>query len=71
MNSTTIDSTLGNAKCYEDLPLVLTVPQLSEVMGIGLNSAYHLVRSGGIHAVQVGKLYRIPKESLKTFLLST
>lgn len=51
---------------YDQLPLFLTVPQLSEVLDIGLNSAYELARSEKVGAIMIGKQYRIPKESIKS-----
>ena len=38
----------------DDIPLVLSVSDLAEVLGIGLNSAYDLVRSGRIKSLRVG-----------------
>ena len=55
---------------YDQLPLFLTVPQLAEVLDIGLNSAYALARSKKIRAVRIGKQYRIPKESVRELFLS-
>lgn len=54
---------------YDQLPLFLTVPQLSEVLGIGLNSAYELARSEKLGAIMIGKQYRIPKESIKSLFV--
>lgn len=60
-------------KCREytsvdQLPLVLSVKQLAAVLGIGINSAYQLVRSGSIRSFQVGKQYKIPKDALEAYL---
>lgn len=53
-----------------ELPLVLSVQQLMEVLGIGRNTAYAMVRSGRIKSVRTGKQIRIPKEALIEFLQS-
>lgn len=60
-------------KCKEytsidQLPLVLSVKQLAAVLGIGINSAYQLVRSERIRSIQVGKQYKIPKDALEDYL---
>lgn len=51
-----------------DLPLVLSVPELAKVLGIGRNAAYALVNSGQIRCVHIGKNIRIPQSALMDFL---
>ena len=55
-------------KNIEQLPLVLNVTQLAEVLGIGLNQAYGLVRSGKSRSIRIGRQYEIPKDALSKFL---
>ena len=55
-------------KNIEQLPLVLNVTQLAEVLGICLNQAYGLVRSGKIRSIRIGRQYKIPKDALSKFL---
>ena len=52
----------------EQLPLVLSVEQLADVLGIGLNNAYQLVRSSSIRSVRIGRQYKIPKDALEVYL---
>lgn len=52
----------------EELPIVLTVDQVAEVLCIGKNTAYDLVRSGEIKSVRVGRQIRIPKSALLEYL---
>lgn len=52
----------------EQLPLVLSVEQLADVLGIGLNNAYQLVRSSSIQSVRIGRQYKIPKDALEVYL---
>lgn len=49
-------------------PTVLSVRDLSKILNIGINGAYALVRAGKIFSVKIGRQYRIPVESLKTYL---
>lgn len=49
-------------------PDVLTVPQIAEILCVGLNTAYDLVRSARIKSVRVGKQIRVSKIALMKFL---
>ena len=53
---------------YDQMPVILTTPQLAEILGIGRNAAYELVRSGKIKSVHIGRQIRIPRDSLIQFL---
>ena len=53
---------------FENLPLVLHVKELAEVLSISQNTAYALVRSGQIRSIRTGRIYRIPKDSLIEYL---
>lgn len=47
---------------YDELPLMLSVPQVADVLGIGRASAYELVRSEGFPTLTIGKRIVIPKD---------
>ena len=51
-------------KNYEDLPLMLTAPEVGEVLGISRASAYELVRSRGFPSVRIGTRIIVPKDKL-------
>lgn len=51
-----------------DLPLTLSVDMLGDVLGIGRNTAYMLVRSGQIKSIRVGRQIRVSKEVLLNYL---
>ena len=53
---------------FEQLPLVMSVEQLAQVLGVGKNYAYELVRSGAIQSIRVGHRFRIPKESVIAYI---
>lgn len=53
---------------YEQLPLVLSVNQLIDILKIGRNTAYELLRCGRIKSIRVGHQIRIPKEAVLSFL---
>lgn len=52
----------------DQLPLVLSVDQLAAVLGIGINSAYQLVRSGRVGSLRIGRQYKIPRNALEAYL---
>lgn len=52
----------------DDLPVVIHVKDLAEILSISLTSAYCLVRSGQVRTVRVGRRYLIPKQSLLVYL---
>jgi excisionase family DNA binding protein len=54
-----------------NLPLVLSVPELASVLHIGRNAAYDLVNSGQIRCVRIGKNIRIPQSALLDYLEQT
>ena len=51
-------------KNYNDLPLMLSVPELTEVLGISRAGAYELVKSKGFPALHIGNRIVIPKDGL-------
>lgn len=51
-------------KTYDDLPLMLSVPDLTEALGISRAGAYELVKSEGFPALHIGNRILIPKEEL-------
>ena len=53
---------------YDQLPLILSVDELTKILGIGKNTAYDLIRCGRIRSVRIGHKIKIPKDSLLDFL---
>ena len=51
-------------KSYDDLPLMLSVPELTDVLGISRASAYELVKIKGFPALHIGNRIVIPKDEL-------
>ncbi len=49
-------------KNYMDLPLILSVPEVGEVLGISRAGAYELVRSKGFPKVKIGNRIVVPKD---------
>ena len=49
-------------KSYQDLPLTLTAPEVSEVLGISRAAAYELVRSKGFPRMRIGTRILVPRD---------
>lgn len=52
----------------EHLPVVLTAAEAMDILGVGKNTMYRLLKSGELPAVRIGRHWRIPKENLEQFL---
>ena len=57
-------------KNYDDLPLMLSVPDLMEALGISRAGAYELVKSEGFPALHIGNRILVPKEELIAWIRS-
>ena len=53
---------------YDQLPLMLTVPDVSQVLGISLAGTYELVRSDGFPAFRIGSRIIVPKDKFIAWL---
>ena len=58
----------SHSKTLKEPPLVLRVEDLAQMLSIGRNTAYELVRSGEIRSIRIGKSYRIPREAIEEYL---
>lgn len=64
---------MGNIKENYELmftayPDIVNIIQLKEMLGIGINLAYKLVRSKTIPSLKVGREYKIPKRNIIYYL---
>ena len=55
-------------KSNEDLPLMLSVPEMAAVLGISRAGAYELARSEGFPALRIGTRIVIPKDKLQEWV---
>ena len=58
----------GTFKSYEDLPLMLSVPEKGAALGISRAGAYELARSEGFPALRIGTRIVIPKDKLQEWV---
>ena len=47
---------------------ILSVKQLCEILCIGKNTAYRLLKSGEIRSIKIGKIYKIPKKDVRRYI---
>ena len=52
----------------ERLPVVLTAAEAMDVLGVGKNTMYRLLKSGELPAVRIGRTWRINLENIRAFL---
>lgn len=56
------------ANIFSEYPDVITVYQLMEMLHIGKNAAYSLLKSGEIKTIRIGRRYIIPKTSIISYI---
>ena len=54
---------------FEEYSDVLTVEEACEALRIGYNAIYDLLGSGNLKGSRNGRVWRIPKESIKQYIL--
>lgn len=52
---------------YEEL---ITVEELQQLLGIGKNTAYTLLKERKIKCFRIGRMWKIPKKAVEEFILS-
>ena len=55
-------------RSYEELPLMLSVPEMEAALGISRAGAYELVRTEGFPALKIGSRIVIPKDELQEWV---
>ena len=45
--------------CYDDLPLMLTVPKVINALDIGRNTVYEIIHTGKLPSRRIGKCGQI------------
>ena len=52
----------------EEYDALLNVRELREILSIGRNSAYDLLKQGEIQAFRIGRNWKIPKDSVIQYI---
>ena len=53
---------------YDELPIMLSVPQLASMLGISRSGAYTLARSEGFPSLKIGSRIVISKDKLQVWI---
>lgn len=48
---------------------IMTVFDVAEALGIGKNRVYELMEAGELKAFRIGRIWKIPKRSVETYIL--
>lgn len=56
---------------FEEYPDILTAEEAAEALRIGYNALYELLSSGKLKGYRNGHVWRIPKESIKKYILDS
>ena len=76
MSVTKIDKNTGGTNylknaiytSYDELPLLLNVKQLADLLGVSDSSAYELIQEDDFPSVRIGNRIVIPKDELRKWL---
>ena len=49
---------------------IMTVSEIADILYIGKNHVYELLENGAIKGFRIGRVWKIPKESLKEYILT-
>ena len=55
-------------RTLDDVPLVVSVPELARILRVSRNTAYAMVRCGQIRSTRAGVQIRVPKKEIEKYL---
>lgn len=53
-----------------DIITLYTPEEVSDILQIGLNSTYDILRSGKLKGMRVGRIWKVPKVAIEQYILS-
>ena len=59
---------LEKYKSFDDLPLMLSVPELASVLGLSSAGAYELVKEKGFPSLTIGSRILVPRDKLVAWI---
>lgn len=54
---------------FEEYNDIVTVPEMSQMLMIGINNSYKLLESGEIKGFRNGRNWRVPKMAIEEYIL--
>lgn len=55
---------------FTEMNDILTVDEVRELLYVGKNTVYQLLNSGELRGFQIGRTWRVPKESLTDYIIA-
>ena len=55
---------------FESYDELVTVEEMQQLLGIGKNTAYQLLKEHKIKCFRIGRIWKIPKKGIEEFILS-
>lgn len=53
---------------WDQLPLILSVPDVAAILGVGRYTAYNLVNSKGFPTIRLGRKLKVPRDKLRAWV---
>lgn len=54
---------------FEEYDELITIDDLCNILYIGRNTAYRLLKSNTLQAFKIGRIWKIPKKSVEEYIL--
>lgn len=51
-----------------DSSILISMEEFQDILGIGKNTAYNLLKSGEIACFKIGKTWKIPRQSINDYI---
>ena len=55
---------------FEEYDELITIDELCNILCIGRNTAYRLLKSNALQAFKIGRIWKIPKRAVEEYILS-
>lgn len=68
MEATFLNNTTNNTQSVVVEKRIYTIPEIQEILGIGRNATYNLIKTGCFKTVRIGNNIRISKKSFDEWL---
>jgi len=53
---------------FKDYPDVLTVKQVSQLLGVSTKTVYRILRNGALSSLKIGREFRVPKVNVMKYV---
>ena len=53
---------------WSQLPLILSIPEVAKILGVGSYTAYALVNQKGFPVIRLGRKLKVPRDKLRAWI---